>query len=171
MADSTKKPTTPTSGNGNTKKDVSAVNDTTTQALLSKLAKQEEQIALLMKVADKHKIQRLSPAENGPKQIRIRLYEEKNEKTGTFDKQVMIGWRMLRNSVTAKTAFDDSAQMSEITLADGTTREMTYYEFAVLNDEKVSVEVDSVKEMADGTKVYAFNYEGQDYELGEAFIN
>tara|TARA_Y100000310_G_scaffold335810_1_gene418771 strand:+ start:1766 stop:2341 length:576 start_codon:yes stop_codon:yes gene_type:complete len=155
-----------------TKVDKSAPVFNTDPELLKRLEAQEATIQMLMGAADRHKIQRIKEQSghgNGPKVIKIRLYEEKNKK-GEFVKQVIVGWRMIKNYVTAKTAYDNNTQITEITLEDGTSREMTFYDFSITYDEKAEVVVDKITDVQ-GEKFYSFTYEGKEIELAEKFIN
>ena len=137
--------------------------------LLAKLERQEKQLATLFQVADQHRLQRLGEVDLGPKRLRIRLFQSEDGQS-----KVIVGWKMLRNHVTPKTAYDDANQIIQITLHDGTTEEMTYYNFAVTYDDKVEVGVDSITEThtpKGPKKVYVFTYNGEQHQIGEDFVN
>lgn len=151
----------------------------TDPALLQRMKDQEETINMLMKVQDVHKMQRLREkdgfVQKDAKVIRIRLFDWQNPKTKEYEEFVIVGWRMIYDRVTAKTAYDHESQMMRITLENGEEVEMTYYNFAVTTDKKVEVSVDKVTEVTnrrgESEKIYSFTYEGRELELAEKFIN
>lgn len=134
--------------------------------LLERLAQLENTTQLLMKVADRHKLQRHEPKSVGPQRVRVRLFEDEHG-----EKKLIVGWRMVKDIVTPHTAFDHDTQISEITLHDGTKKQMTFYDFSITYDEKMEVDVLKTSMMPNGQKVYTIEFQGEEYELGESFIN
>lgn len=177
------KNTTAKAENGSTsKKDKTQIENellSLLQSVQARLDAVEDENKLLLKVADKHKIQREMLDNTDNKVARVRIHQE-YDKDGEKVEYLITGWRMVRDSVTPKTAFDDNLQMIEVVLSNGETRKKTYYDFAVTDDHKVEVPIVKItsEEVVDQrtktkhvVRTFQIDYNGEIYELGEAFIN
>lgn len=174
MSDIEKKTTTPTTKGSN--ESTSKVDKL--EALYRRLDMLEDQNKLLLKVADKHKLQRATRREDLGQLIRIRLHEEQL-KDGEYKDEVIVGWRMTANQVRPKDAFDDDKQKIEITTHTGKKVEMNYYDFAVTNDKKIEVPVLSTRTERVPTRFgkleektfYTVEFEGDKLEIEATYIN
>lgn len=154
------------------------------QQVLARLEKVEEHArrlendnALLLKVADRHKIQRqmaMDGVEPTPKmRVRLCTYSDENGKDIT---KLVKGWgRMTKNHIHRGNMYDNEAQKTTVFFYDNTFKEMTYYDFTVTNDEKVEVDIieESRRKGEDGLMhtFYTFEFDGETYEIQDTFIN
>lgn len=160
-------------GNENTSKDNAGMAEILArlQQLSSELDHVKKENTLLMKAADKHKIQRYTDREDFEKTklIRVRVFQIHDEKGGA-EKKLVVGWHMTRDTVTAKTAYDNDQQTCRVYLHDGTHKDMTFYEFAIVNDEKIEVPVTKTVQEK-GKTLYYFIYNGEEHAIEQTFIN
>lgn len=151
----------------------SPINSEQLESLLTiqqeQLAKQQKQIELLLKAADKHRIQQNTPDDHGPKQVRVRTYKGKP----------VVKWELAQDFVDPNKPDDFNAQTIKITCADGKTHEMTYYNFGVVYYASTSGVVVSETKTKSRDKngkpidliTYTVEVDGQEVDIDEGFIN
>lgn len=137
-------------------------------AYINKIQTLEKQVALLLKIADKAAMQRHAPEDVGPSQILVSVYEG----------QIVLSWRTIRDKVYLKNHELVEEQVVEYTLADRSTRILSYKQ-TITDVEKITVNVTgtSTKDAIDasGHRVrrhfYEFEHEGEAYAIELPFIN